>query len=320
MKPPFAVTNKIITKISSISNKLGKIESSTLRVPEPRLRKQNKIKTIQATLAIEGNTLSLDQVTAVLEGKKVIGEKKEITEVLNALEMYEMISEIRPHDIKDFLHAHKVLMKDLLKNAGNFRSKNVGVLKGTKVGHIAPRPQLVRELISNLFSWIKNDNDTHPLIMSCVVHYEIEFIHPFEDGNGRMGRFWQSILLSEYEIIFRFLPIESLVKDNQQLYYDTLEACDKKGDSTSFIELILTLIDQSLSLYVDSISGASISSSDRLEDAKTKFKLPFSRKEYMTHFKNISSATASRDLKEGVQKKMLKKVGTGNQTKYIFHS
>lgn len=199
-------------------------------------------------------------------------------------------------------------MANLVESSGVFQDKNVGVLKGSKVSHVAPKPRFVPELIENLFKWAKSEKELHPLIKSCILHYEIEFIHLFEDGNGRIGRFWQTVMLTEYDSIFSYLPIESLIKDNQNKYYNTLEKFDHAGDCTEFIEFILNLILKSLKDFVGDLSGLVVDSSGRLEKAKNFFedKL-FSRKDYMKYFKNISSATASRDLKEGVVEGSLEK-------------
>ncbi len=321
MKPPYNITNKIINLIAKITEELGKIEGNKWVSPGPKLRKQNRIKTIQATLAIEGGTLTIDQITAVLEGKKVFGSKEEIIEVQNAIELYEGLLSYKPYLVKDFLRAHKKLMAKLVESNGVFRDKNVGVLKGSKVSHVAPKPRLVPELIENLFKWAKSEKELHSLIKSCILHYEIEFIHPFEDGNGRMGRFWQTVVLAGYDPIFAYLPIESLIKDNQKKYYNTLEKCDRAGNCTEFIEFTLNLILKSLKEFSENLSGLVVDSSGRLEKAKSFFgDKRFSRKDYITYFKNISSATASRDLKQGVSDEILKKEGKANQTKYRFKS
>lgn len=318
MKPPYTITSKILDYTSSISMSLGSIESSFLKTPEPKLRKQNKIKTIQATLEIEGNTLSLDQVTAVLDGKRVLGPAKDILEVSNVNELYDLMDTFKSSKVKDFLKAHKILMTKLINSSGSFRTTNVGVLKGSKVSHIAPKPKFVPELMEKLFKWIEND-DVHSLVKSCIAHYEIEFIHPFEDGNGRIGRFWQSLILKEFNSVFSFIPVESLINDNQELYYKVLERCDKEGESTLFIEFMLELIDQSLKQYLKEHANISITSIDRLSNAKNIFEQKeFSRKDYMSLYKNLSSASASRDLKQGVESKELKRIGKANQTKYQF--
>lgn len=320
MVPPFKLTSKIIKLISEISHLLGRLDSIPISRPEPKLRRKNRIRTIKATLAIEGNTFTEEQITAILEKKKVIGSKKEIVEVQNAIEIYDGIEKFKMDSGKLFLKAHATLMKGLISSSGKYRSKNVGILKGTKVKHVAPKPSMVPELMEKLFKWIKEDKDTHFLIKSSVVHYEIEFIHPFEDGNGRMGRFWQTLILSTNNSIFKYVPIESLIEKNQKSYYETLELCDKAGDSTLFIEFMLEIIVKSLKEFDSEIIGVVMNSSDRFIKAREHFKNAwFSRKQYMELFKSISSATASRDLKEGIDLGELTSVGSRNQTKYQFN-
>ncbi|MFI5391546.1 MAG: Fic family protein [Bacteriovoracales bacterium] len=306
--------------MSEISQLLGNLQVISIASPNLKLRRKNRIKTIKSSLAIEGNTLGEEQITEILENKRVIGTKKEILEVQNALALYEEMEKLKGDSQADFLKAHLTLMKNLVKTAGAFRKTNVGVLLGTKVKHLAPGPKLIPELMENLFKWIKKEKELHPLILSSIVHYEIEFIHPFEDGNGRMGRFWQSLILSKYSDIFRFVPVESLIEKKQKTYYEVLESCDKNGDSTDFIEFMLPLIKKSLEDYSSDLGGVVISSKDRLNHAKRHFeKKMFSRKEYLGLFQSISMATASRDLKEGVDLSILAKRGEKNQTKYYFN-
>jgi len=317
MKPPFKITSTITNLIAEISKLLGSLEATTLNIPGPKLRKKNKIKTIKSTLAIEGHTFTEDQITAVLENKKVLGSSKEVLEVKNAIELYEMIDQFESHKTSDFLKAHKVLMKGLVDNAGKYRAKNVGVFSGTKVKHIAPKPIFVSELITNTFSWMKKEKELHPLILSSIIHYEIEFIHPFEDGNGRMGRFWQALILKEYDKFFKYVPVESLIEKNQIKYYKALEMSDKAGDSTAFVEFMLIVIKESLIEMSSELMGITNTYEDRLSKGRDYFKdKQFSRKDYMGLFKNISSATASRDLKDGVAQKILTKNGQKNPGSY----
>jgi len=234
MKPPFKITPKILNLVSEISRILGKLDTLSISIPEPKLRRKNRIRTIKATLAIEGSTLNEEQVTAILENKKVVGNKREITEVKNAIALYEEIDSFKSESVRSFLSAHSKLMDGIIESAGEFRSKNVGIFKGKMVKHVAPKPAIVSQLIANLFTWSKKEKELHPLIKSCIVHYEIEFIHPFEDGNGRMGRFWQTLILAKLNPIFKYVPVESLIEKNQQRYYDSLEICDKSGDSDTF--------------------------------------------------------------------------------------
>lgn len=319
MKPPFTITPKMNNLVAEIAKLLGLLEAITLNVPNPKLRRKNKIRTIKSTLAIEGHTFTEDQISAVLENKRVLGTKKELVEVENAIELYESIEKFKSHSSKDFLLAHKILMKGLVPSAGKYRSKNVGVLAGTKVKHLAPKPSLVPELMGKIFDWIKKEKEVHPLILSSIIHYEIEFIHPFEDGNGRMGRFWQGVILKEYDEFFRYVPIESLIEKNQKDYYLSLEKSDKAGDSTQFIEFILTIIKASLNEMSTELIGVTNTFEHRIDKAKNHFSNQlFSRKEYMELFKNISTATASRDLKDGLEMRLLTKSGLRNQTKYKF--
>lgn len=319
MKPPFTLTGRILNLVSDISHILGRFDSVPISAPEPKLRRKNRIRTIKATLAIEGNTFTEDQISAILENKKVIGSKKEIVEVQNAISIYENIDLFKVNSTKHFLAAHEELMKGLIETSGKFRTKNVGVLKGTIVKHVAPKPLMVPELVANLFKWIKEEKELHFLIKSCIAHYEIEFIHPFEDGNGRMGRFWQTAILAHHNSIFKYVPIESLIEKNQKKYYESLEESDHAGDSTAFIEFMLEIILNSLKEFDSDIVGVVSTTQDRFRKAQKHFKAKkFSRKEYMELFKSLSSATASRDLKEGINLGILISSGVKNQTKYYF--
>ncbi len=319
MKPPFQITLQINNLVADISRLLGGLEATTVTIQSPKLRKKNRIKTIKSTLAIEGNTLTEEQITAILDGKRVLGAEKELIEVQNAIELYDRIDEFKSHRTRDFLRAHKILMNNLVATAGKFRSKNVGVLAGTKVKHLAPKPLMVPELISKTFIWYKAEKELHPLILSSIIHYEIEFIHPFEDGNGRIGRFWQALILTEYDQFFKYVPIENMIEKNQDKYYEVLEVADKAGDSTLFVEFMLSIIKKSLTELSKDLVGITNTFIDRIEKARIHFKdNDFSRKDYMELFRDISTATASRDLKDGVDQKILQKKGEKNKTRYNF--
>ncbi len=240
-KPPYTVTDETINLISEISELLTRITINNQMDKNLRLRKDNRIRTIHASLAIENNSLSLDQVTAIVNGKKILGAPNEICEVQNAFEAYEKLLIFDPYDINDLLEAHKILMQDLTIESGMFRSGGVGIFAGGKLVHAAPSEKVVPQLIADLFNWLKT-TDTHPLIKSCVFHYEFEFIHPFSDGNGRMGRMWQTLLLYQWKEVFGWLPIETLVRERQQEYYEVLRKCDLKADSGMLIEFILKTI------------------------------------------------------------------------------
>jgi Fic family protein len=318
MAPPYEITKNMLSFISEISLLIGKYEGLISPLPTPKLRKQNKIKTIHGTLSIEGNTLNLKQITAILDNKKVIGHPKEILEVNNAISVYSNLNKFKKNSLKSFLRAHKLLMNDLDENAGKFRIGNVGILKGDKVYHVAPKASLVSELMSKLFNYLKKSKDQE-IIKSCVFHYELEFIHPFRDGNGRIGRFWQTILLYNYHPVFEYVPVESLIKENQKSYYNVLEKSDSMGESTLFIEFMLKIIYKSLLVFFESFKPETITIEDRIKKAKAYFKeRVFSRKDYISYFKNISSATASRDLRDAVKNKILLREGTKRLTKYKF--
>lgn len=314
MKPPYKITATILKLITSVSEKLGEVGAHFLDRPSPQLRKQNKIKTIHSSLSIEGNTLSEEQVTAIIENKKVLGPEKDILEVLNAVKVYENITAYNPHSSKSFLAAHKSLMKGLIPQAGKYRSKGVGIFQGSEVAHIAPPAENITALMNNLFKYLKNKQEL-TLIKSCVFHYEMEFIHPFSDGNGRMGRLWQTvILMSEYPV-FEFLPFETLISETQQDYYRALADSDKAGNSTIFIEYMLAVIDRSLRDLLNQKHGA-LTEAERLAYFVSLGKPEFTRKDYMNVFKNISSSTASRDLKKGAAVKLFSVSGVKNSTVY----
>lgn len=317
MKPPYQITAKILDLISSISEKIGEINAAYLYKPPTELRKKNRIKTIQSSLEIEGNSLSLDQVTAILDNKKIIAPKKDILEVKNAIKAYENLDSYNHTSLTSFCKAHATLMNGLIENAGKIRTKSVGILKGATVTHIAPPGDVVKSLVKDLFDYLKKDKDLL-LIKSCVFHYEIEFIHPFMDGNGRMGRLWQTVILRQYSPVFEFLPIELLIKARQTEYYRILGESDNKGDSTGFIEFMLQIINESLEELLTN-QNVNLTSQDRIAIFKEKIgKSTFNRQDYMRHFKDISTATASRDLKLAVDDGILEKTGDKRTTQYKF--
>lgn len=315
MKPPYDITPKILKLITSISEKLGEINATYLSKQSPQLRKQNRIKTIHSSLQIEGNTLTEEQITALIENKRIIGPEKDVTEVLNAIKLYDNIEKYKFYSDKSFLKAHKELMNGLIQSPGKYRNKGVGIVKGNIIEHIAPPAENVPFLMKDLFEYLK-DSEELTLIKSCVFHYEMEFIHPFIDGNGRMGRLWQTlILMSEYPV-FEFLPFETLISQTQNEYYNSLAMCDKLGKSTIFIEYMLGVINKSLSSLLD-YNNRIFKDIDRLEYFIKLGAKEFTRKDYMNTFKDLSSATASRDLKKGLELKLFESVGLLNKTKYI---
>ena len=247
-KPPFTVSPKAINLIAKIS---GLIERYSIKMESEdtlRLRRANRIKTIHSSLAIEGNTLSEGEVQAVLEGKKVVAPLKEIQEVRNAIKTYELYPKLNPFSVQDLLLAHGTMMAGLVDEAGMFRKGGVGVFDGERAIHVAPPPDRVRALMNNLFGWLEGSDD-HLLVRSCVFHYEFEFIHPFTDGNGRIGRLWQSLILDKLNPIFEHLPVENMVYSNQQAYYDAINKSSNIGDSGPFIDFMLQEIFDTLLIH-----------------------------------------------------------------------
>jgi Fic family protein len=320
-KPFFSITPRILALSQSISHALGILEGEKLDAEPIKLRRSNNIKTIQSSLAIEGNSLNLEQVTHIFEGRRVIGPKKDIIEVQNAIALYDKFDQLNPTSMRDFFDAHAILMKALIKEKGKWREGGVGIFKGQKVAHLAPPAQRVPGLMKNLFEFIKKDKDTPWLLKACIFHYELEFIHPFMDGNGRMGRLWQQLLLAKDNTIFKFITVEELIKENQKGYYRVLSHCDKEGNSTKFIEFSLELILKALQNYRKSTSVGLKDAQSRLRYAKKTLQGKwFSRKEYMDIFKNLSTSTASRDLKLGADGKILDHRGSKNQVTYLYLS
>ena len=248
--PPFMITEEILNLAAEISELLGNIESDSIYVDTKsiRLRKENRIRTIHSTLAIENNSLTLEQITAIVEGKRVIGSLNEIHEVKNAIEVYEKLLSFNPYSEKDLLNAHKIMMADLVSENGRYRTGGVGIINKNNIVHLPPPASQVPKLMGDLFEWL-NTAGIHPLIKSCVFHYEFEFIHPFQDGNGRMGRLWQTVILKEFKQIFAWLPVETLIKDNQKEYYSVLGKCDAQANSTAFIKFMLEIILNALKVF-----------------------------------------------------------------------
>lgn len=314
MKPPYDITSLILKRISSISEKLGEVNANYLSKQSPQLRKQNRIKTIHSSLQIEGNTLTEEQITALIENKRVIGPQKDILEVLNAIKVYDNLEKYKFHSSKSFLKSHQELMKGLIPRAGQYRKQGVGIVKGTRVEHIAPPFANVPYLMNDLFDYLK-DEDELTLIKSCVFHYEMEFIHPFLDGNGRMGRLWQTLILMKEYPVFEFLPFETLISESQKEYYKSLSLSDKAGKSTVFIEYMLGVIEKSLEGLLN-YNNRILKDIDRLDYFLNLGMKEFNRKDYMNVFKDISSATASRDLKKGIELNLIESKGTLNKTTY----
>ena len=248
--PPYHITATAVNLIAEISEKIGMLTAFSDNPLHVQLRKKNRIKTIQSSLAIENNTLTIDQITAIVEGKRILGPPKDILEVKNAVKAYDILMELNPYKEKDLLKAHRLMMADLVSKSGEYRTSGVGIFNGKEVIHVAPPAQRVPLLMSELFEWLKKSKE-HPLIKSCVFHYEFEYIHPFEDGNGRTGRLWQTVILKKWKPVFAWIPVETLVKKKQQAYYNAFNVSNNNADSTVFIDFMLALINDSISEILD---------------------------------------------------------------------
>ncbi len=241
-EPPYSITPAILSLVEKIGEHLGAIKSTSSDKQKPQLHRINRIKTVQGTLEIEGNTLSIDQVTAVLDGKRVLANPRELLEVQNAFAVYDALDRWKTDSLEDLLSAHQMMMAGLVDEPGRFRSGNVGVHDSDRVLHVAPGPDRVAELMATLLKWL-NRTDEHPLIASSAFHYELEFIHPFKDGNGRMGRLWQTLILGNWNPVFHVLPLESMIRDHRSRYYETINRSNDAGESTEFISFVLQMIE-----------------------------------------------------------------------------
>lgn len=311
-KPPFEITNRMIDYVAEIAELLGKLNVTDALSSNPTLRRSNRIRTIHGSLAIEQNPLSLEQVTAVLNGKHVLAPPKDIAEVKNAYEIYERLDELDPYSVDDLLTAHGIMTRGLVEESGVFRSRPVGVIDSEgHVLHFGTLPQYVPDLVMELLDWVKT-SEVHMLIRSCVFHYELELIHPFADGNGRVGRLWHTLLLSKWNSAFAWLPVESIIHDRQQEYYDAINASNNTGGSTVFIEFMLSAIKASL---MDAIRTSDEMSDGKMNKATLRWK---KIEEYLkTHdyimnadvreLCGVSAATANRILAGLSEKRILVK-------------
>lgn len=239
--PPFTITPAIVNLIAEIGETIGRYTVLAEQHLTPRLRRKDRIRTIQASLAIENNTLTLEQVTAVIDGKRVLGHPREIQEVLNAFASYEAMKDWEASAEEDLLAAHELLMRGLMEEAGRYRSGEVGIYRGEQLVHMAPPSDRVPKLMSDLLDWLEKTNG-HPLVASCVFHYEFEFIHPFADGNGRLGRLWQTLILKNWKPLLAYLPVETVIRNRQEDYYRVLAVADQQAHATPFIEFMLSAL------------------------------------------------------------------------------
>lgn len=322
--PPFDITNEVLQLVSDISLKLGYLEAlSETSLPSPTLRKANRIRTIHSSLAIEHNSLSLKQVTDIINGKHVLGAPDEIKEVKNAIDAYHLMQSLDAHDYQDLLKAHGAMMHSLVQSAGKFRSTNVGVFddQGHCI-HMAPPSDRVQWLIKDLFDWVST-TQTHPLISSCVFHYEFEFIHPFEDGNGRMGRFWQTMLLSRWKPVFAWLPVESIVHNNQNGYYAAIAQSDHEANSTPFIVYMLRCLLQAIEEH-EQTDSALISTIPQLTKSEKKL-LDELRKDGLLTISELSekmglSQSGVKKIIQSLKKTgLLNRIGASKSGKWIVN-
>jgi len=239
--PPFTMTDEITNLVIEIAELTGAMTVSEQLSKNPKLRRENRVKSIHSSLAIEQNSLTVDQVSDIIDGKRVLGPPQDIREVQNAYEAYEMLTKLNPYSVKDLLKAHKIMMEGLVKEAGTFRSKGVGVYAGEQLIHAGTPANYVPDLIKQLFDWLKKSK-LHPLVKSCIFHYEFEFIHPFADGNGRTGRLWHTLILAKWQEFYLWIPIETVIHERQQKYYNALNASNNAGESTIFVQFMLELI------------------------------------------------------------------------------
>lgn len=320
-KPPFEITNTIINSIIEIAELAGQLTSMDKLSNNPVLRRTNRIRTIHGSLAIEQNTLSLEQVTAVLNGRQVLAPPKDIAEVKNAYEIYEHLDQLNPYSVDDLLTAHGVMTRGLVEESGVFRSRPVGVVdKDGHVLHFGTLPEYVPNLVMELLDWVR-DSDVHILIRSCVFHYEFELIHPFADGNGRVGRLWHTLLLSTWNPAFAWLPVESMIYAHQQEYYAAINASNEAGESTVFIEFMLSTIQASLIDAIRTRDEMSDGKTDKAAVRREQIKRfleshPFIMNADVRTLCNVSAATANRILAELVKEETLVKYREGGHWAY----
>ena len=315
---PCQITSEIVNLLAAIAERIGQLEGVNLIQPGPQLRRKNRIRTIQASLAIEGNSLTSDQVTALLDQQRVIGPQQDILEVQNALTAYHRLAKFLPLSMDLLLEAHAIMMKGLVANPGSLRQGPIGVMRENDVFHEAPHWKEVPSMMQTLFLYL-NESYDHLLIKSSRFHFQLEHIHPFIDGNGRIGRFWQTRILMLYHPIFEFLPVEHLIHERQQEYYRMLARGDDSGDCNQFVAFILAQIEKSLGQLIEETRGVTLTAEKRLEIARAAFcEKTFSRKDYQNLLKTISTATASRDLRQGVELGVLNRSGDKRTAVYFF--
>ena len=319
-KPPFEITNTILDEIAEIAELVGHVNASFGLSTNPTLRRTNRIRTIYSSLAIEQNTLSLEQVPAVLNGKHVVAPPKDIAEVKNAYEIYEIMDSLDPYSVDDLLRAHGVMTKGLIEESGCFRSRPVGVVdKQGNILHFGTLPDYVPGLVVELLDWVR-DSEFHMLIKSCVFHYELELIHPFSDGNGRIGRLWHTLLLTQWKPMFAWLPVESMIHDRQDEYYQAINRSNNEVESTVFIEFMLSAIKEAL---LEAVQTGRAENRSTEEQRWHQIKYFLEKNGTITNadvrkMLGVSAATANRILATMTEKGRIKKVRIGRSWGYIL--
>ena len=319
-KPPFEITNAILDEIAEIAELVGHVNASLGLSTNPTLRRTNRIRTIYSSLAIEQNTLSLDQVTAVLDGKHVIAPPKDIAEVKNAYEIYELMDSLDPYSVDDLLSAHEVMTRGLVEESGCFRSRPVGVVdKQGNILHFGTLPDYVPGLVMELLDWVR-DSEFHMLIKSCVFHYELELIHPFADGNGRIGRLWHTLLLTQWKPMFAWIPVESIIHDRQDEYYQAINQSNNEAESTAFIEFMLSAIKEALMEVVQTGSTESMSTEEQRWRQIERFlkKNGTISNADVREMLGVSSATANRILARMTDERKIQKIRIGKSWGYVI--
>lgn len=300
-----------------IAELTGQISLSDRLSKNPKLRRENRIRSIHSSLAIEQNSLTVNQVSDIIEGKRVLGPPQDIREVKNAYEAYDLLTGLNPYLVEDLLKAHKVMMTELVKESGTFRSKGVGVYAGTELIHAGTPPQYVPDLMQELFTWLK-ESKLHPLIKSCIFHYEFEFIHPFADGNGRTGRLWHTLILAKWKEFFLWIPIETIIHERQEEYYRALNAANSDGESTIFVEFMLEVIrDLLLELVENEVSQESKSTEDKILTLLQQNE-QYSAKSLSQQL-GISERQVQRILRELKENGLIERVGANRNGKWIVH-
>ena len=316
--PPFTTTESITNLVIEIAELTGRISLSDGLSRNPKLRRENRIRSIHSSLAIERNSLTMDQVSDIIDGKRVLGPPQDIREVKNAYEAYELLTRLNPYSIKDLLKAHKVMMADLVKESGTFRSRGVGVYAGTELIHAGTPPQYVPDLMRQLFTWLK-ESKLHPLVKSCIFHYEFEFIHPFADGNGRLGRLWHTLILAKWREFFLWIPIETMIHERQDAYYQALNASNTAGESTPFVEFSLKAIRDLLLELSENEAGP-----EEIRQNSTEDKLLALLRQGERHTAKslamelgISERQVQRILKELKESGIIERIGANRSGKWI---